>query len=53
MNQTPAGHIKYPLALAAASENLAFEMAGWRTSTGVLLRKPILASLQLTPDIAR
>ena len=47
------GHVKYPLALAAASENVAFELAGWRTSTGILLRKPILASLQLTPDIAR
>ncbi len=48
-----AGRLKYPLALAAASENVAFELAGWRTSTGILLRKPILASLQLTPDIAR
>ena len=48
-----AGRLKYPLALAAASENVAFELAGWRTSTGILLRKPILASLQLTPDVAR
>ena len=48
-----AGNLKYPVALAAASENVAFELAGWRTSTGLMLRKPILASLQLTPDIAR
>ena len=48
-----AGRLKYPLALAAASENVALELAGWRTSTGMLLRKPILASLQLTPDVAR
>ena len=48
-----AGRLNYPLALASASENVAFELAGWRTSTGILLRKPILASLQLTPDVAR
>ncbi|EIE22084.1 hypothetical protein COCSUDRAFT_43058 [Coccomyxa subellipsoidea C-169] len=43
---------KYPLALAAASDNLVFELAGWRTTTGLLLRKPILAALQLTPSVA-
>ncbi len=48
-----AGLSKYPLALAAASDNLVFELAGWRTTTGLLLRKPILAALQLTPSVAK
>ncbi|CAL8461617.1 g1148 [Coccomyxa elongata] len=43
---------KYPLAMAAASDKMVFELAGWRTTTGLLLRKPILSALQLTPTVA-
>ncbi len=48
-----AGRPKYPLAMAAASDNLVFELAGWRTTTGLLLRKPIVSALQLTPTVAK
>ena len=46
------GRPKYPLAAAAASDNLAFELSGWRTTTGLLLHRPLQATFHFTPSIA-
>ena len=47
-----AGRPRFPVAAAAASDNLAFELAGWRTTTGLLLHRPLTATLHFTPSIA-
>ncbi|KAK9813117.1 hypothetical protein WJX72_009316 [[Myrmecia] bisecta] len=51
--ESPAGMLRYPMAVLLQSDNLCMEASGWRTSTGMLLRQPMSSSLAFTPALAK
>ncbi|KAK9818270.1 hypothetical protein WJX72_009837 [[Myrmecia] bisecta] len=42
-----------PTVVVVNSEHVNAELSGWRTSTGLLLRKPVSASVDYTPALAK
>ena len=48
-----AGVPRFPVAMRIEADNLNARCGGWRTSTGVLLRQPMAATINFTPALAR
>lgn len=48
-----AGVPRFPIAMKIEADNLSARAGGWRTSTGVLLRQPMAATINFTPALAR
>ena len=44
---------RFPVAGKVEADNLSARFAGWRTSTGVLLRHPMAANINFTPALAK
>jgi hypothetical protein len=48
-----AGQPLYPLVVDAMSDHISMRVQGWRTTTGVLLQRPIKAHVDFSPSLAR
>ncbi|KAK9827236.1 hypothetical protein WJX81_000649 [Elliptochloris bilobata] len=47
------GAPRFPVAVKVEADNLSARFGGWRTSTGVLLRQPLAATINFTPALAK
>jgi hypothetical protein len=48
-----AGQALYPLVVDATSDHMTVRGQGWRTTTGVVLERPIRVTLDFHPSLAR